>query len=131
MKSPSLCLIAVNGQFADFSLKERVQIAAWNQKKQELSGTDDDHRIKEKIRVTEKDINTTYGDLKLAKCSLSPETVKAKYLGEEDNKQVTLLWHKIVVMNKGQIVEIGTHKELISKQGYYFSLVKDQIELDC
>ncbi|TXC85473.1 peptidase domain-containing ABC transporter [Luteibaculum oceani] len=37
---------------------------------------------------------------------------------------------QIVVMDKGKIMEIGTHKELVAKQGYYFNLVKNQLELD-
>ncbi|MBN2814674.1 MAG: ATP-binding cassette domain-containing protein, partial [Bacteroidales bacterium] len=36
---------------------------------------------------------------------------------------------QIVVMEKGKIVEVGTHKELVSKKGAYFNLVKDQLEL--
>jgi len=34
--------------------------------------------------------------------------------------------HKIVVMKKGEIVEIGTHYELINKKGEYFKLVELQ-----
>jgi ATP-binding cassette subfamily B protein len=37
---------------------------------------------------------------------------------------------QIVVLEKGRIVETGTHKELVNKQGAYFHLVKDQLELD-
>lgn len=36
---------------------------------------------------------------------------------------------KIVVLSQGQIVEIGTHRELIDGKGTYFSLVKNQLEL--
>lgn len=36
---------------------------------------------------------------------------------------------KIVVMDEGRIVETGTHEDLISKQGAYFNLVKNQLEL--
>ncbi len=38
--------------------------------------------------------------------------------------------HQIVVMEKGEIIERGTHKELIAAQGTYFNLVKNQLELD-
>lgn len=34
----------------------------------------------------------------------------------------------IIVMNNGQIVEQGTHEELIKKRGHYYKLVKNQIE---
>ncbi|MDQ1087442.1 peptidase domain-containing ABC transporter [Siphonobacter sp. SORGH_AS_1065] len=37
--------------------------------------------------------------------------------------------HQIVVLNNGEIVEIGTHNDLVERQGYYFSLVKNQLEL--
>jgi len=36
---------------------------------------------------------------------------------------------KIIVLHDGQIVEEGTHKELAYQQGYYYSLVKNQLEL--
>lgn len=37
---------------------------------------------------------------------------------------------QIVVLKSGQIVEVGTHTELVYKKGYYFDLVKDQLELN-
>lgn len=36
---------------------------------------------------------------------------------------------QIIVLEKGQIVEKGTHTELVEKKGAYFNLVKDQLEL--
>jgi ATP-binding cassette subfamily B protein len=36
---------------------------------------------------------------------------------------------QIVVLEKGEIVEIGTHKELTEKRGAYYELVKNQLEL--
>lgn len=36
----------------------------------------------------------------------------------------------IVVMDKGKIVEQGCHSELVQMHGYYYNLVKNQMELD-
>jgi ATP-binding cassette subfamily B protein len=36
---------------------------------------------------------------------------------------------QIVVLEKGEIVEIGTHNELVAKRGEYYNLVKNQLEL--
>lgn len=36
---------------------------------------------------------------------------------------------QIIVLNKGEIVEIGNHEMLINKKGNYFQLVKNQLEL--
>jgi ATP-binding cassette subfamily B protein len=36
---------------------------------------------------------------------------------------------QIVVLEKGEIVEVGTHKELTVKKGAYYNLVKNQLEL--
>lgn len=37
---------------------------------------------------------------------------------------------KIVVFHEGEIVEVGTHAELLLQRGRYFNLVSNQIELD-
>jgi ATP-binding cassette, subfamily B, bacterial len=36
---------------------------------------------------------------------------------------------QIVVLEKGEMVEVGTHAELVAKRGAYFNLVKNQLEL--
>ena len=38
---------------------------------------------------------------------------------------------KIVFLDKGRIIEMGTHSDLIKSKGAYFNLVKDQLELGC
>lgn len=37
--------------------------------------------------------------------------------------------HKIVVLHQGKIEEEGTHEQLAAKRGYYYELVKNQLEL--
>lgn len=36
----------------------------------------------------------------------------------------------IVFIDKGRIVEQGTHEELIRQKGYYYTLVNNQLELN-
>jgi len=36
---------------------------------------------------------------------------------------------QIVVIDRGEIVELGTHEELTAKRGAYYNLVKNQLEL--
>jgi ATP-binding cassette subfamily B protein len=36
------------------------------------------------------------------------------------------LAHRIVVLEKGQIIEIGNHNELIAEQGQYYKMFKLQ-----
>lgn len=36
---------------------------------------------------------------------------------------------QIVVLEKGRIAEIGTHRELAEREGAYYELVKNQLEL--
>ena len=54
------------------------------------------------------------------------------------NKTVVVVAHrlstvknadKIIVLDKGTIVEQGTHNELVEKRSYYYELVKNQLEL--
>ena len=58
--------------------------------------------------------------------------------GSKENKTVVVIAHRlstvkkadqIIVLNKGEIVERGNHNELVLKKGYYFGLVKNQLEL--
>lgn len=37
---------------------------------------------------------------------------------------------QIVVLDQGQIVELGSHSELLAKKGRYFNLVKNQLQLE-
>jgi ATP-binding cassette subfamily B protein len=37
----------------------------------------------------------------------------------------------IIVLEKGKVIEEGTHKELTEKRGAYYTLVKNQLELGC
>lgn len=54
------------------------------------------------------------------------------------NKTVVVVAHrlstvknadKIVVLHEGEIVEEGTHEDLALQKGYYYELVKNQLEL--
>jgi ATP-binding cassette subfamily B protein len=36
---------------------------------------------------------------------------------------------QIIVLDKGEIVELGTHQQLIDLKGNYFNLVRNQLEL--
>ena len=54
------------------------------------------------------------------------------------NKTVLTIAHRlstvinadqIIVLDKGMIVEIGTHSQLTNKKGFYFGLVKNQLQL--
>lgn len=55
-----------------------------------------------------------------------------------EDKTVVVIAHRlstvknadqIVVLDKGQISELGTHQELVAKKGNYYNLVKNQLEL--
>ncbi len=54
------------------------------------------------------------------------------------NKTVVVIAHRlstvvnadqIVVLDKGEVAELGTHKELVALKGIYYGLVKNQLEL--
>jgi ATP-binding cassette subfamily B protein len=39
------------------------------------------------------------------------------------------IMQKIVVLEKGKIVEIGNHQELVKLKGSYYELVRNQLQL--
>lgn len=54
------------------------------------------------------------------------------------NRTVVIVAHRlstvknadnIIVLDKGKVVEQGTHNELTQKRGHYYNLVKNQLEL--
>lgn len=67
------------------------------------------------------------------------ERVIMQRLGEFfEGKTVVVIAHRlstvknadnIVVLEKGQIVEQGTHDQLVKDEGYYYNLIKNQLEL--
>jgi len=70
--------------------------------------------------------------------SRNEKTIMEKLGGFFKEKTVVIVAHRlstvknadqIVVLDKGIILEKGTHKELVKLKGAYFNLVKDQLEL--
>ncbi|WP_396632912.1 peptidase domain-containing ABC transporter [Maribacter sp. R86514] len=66
------------------------------------------------------------------------KTIMSKLQGFFQNKTVVIIAHRlstvknadqIVVLDKGQISEIGNHNELSKLKGAYYNLVKNQLEL--
>ena len=54
------------------------------------------------------------------------------------NKTVLIIAHRlstvknadhIIVIDEGEIKEVGNHSSLIEQKGYYYKLVKNQLEL--
>lgn len=68
------------------------------------------------------------------------ESILVKNLNEIfEGKTVVIVAHRlatiknadnIIVLDKGEIVEIGNEKELLSKKGFYYRLIKNQIILE-
>jgi len=65
-------------------------------------------------------------------------TIMENLSGFFEGKTVVVVAHRlstvqntdnIIVLEKGKIVEEGTHKELTAKKGAYYTLVKNQLEL--
>ena len=66
------------------------------------------------------------------------KTIMENLDGLFENRTVVIVAHRlstvrnadnIIVLDRGKVVEQGTHKELTEKRGYYYELVKNQLEL--
>lgn len=85
--------------------------------------------------------NPSYLFLDEATSSLDAENervIMENFVKFSGGKTVVIIAHRlstvknadqIVVMEKGRVVEVGNHVELISRKGSYFNLVKNQLEL--
>ncbi len=90
-------------------------------------------------RAVYKNPNYIFFDEATNSLDANNETVIMKNLGEFfHNRTVIVVAHRlstvknadqIVVLNKGTIIETGTHLELIALKGEYFTLVRNQLEL--
>lgn len=90
-------------------------------------------------RAVYKDPNYLFFDEATNALDASNEKVIMENLNEFfTNRTVVIIAHRlstvknadqIVVLDKGKIVEVGNHKELIKLKGNYFNLVKNQLEL--
>ena len=86
-------------------------------------------------------INTYYSDLKKAiKIFQNIERLKDSNLNEIfEGKTVIIVAHRlatiknadtIIVLEKGNIVEIGNEETLLSRRGFYYKLIQNQIILE-
>ncbi len=55
-----------------------------------------------------------------------------------NNKTIFIIAHrlstvknadKIIVLEQGEVVEFGTHEQLVQNKSFYFALIKNQLEL--
>ena len=72
--------------------------------------------------------NTRYTAL-MYKVEKKSKGVKVSMQNPEYNKTMSWDDFMIFVLDKGRVVETGTHTELVRKEGHYFTLVSNQLEL--
>ena len=74
-------------------------------------------------------------DNRMNKANDIRNNISRQTAGSSDDKAVNVLNNTafknadlIIVMNEGNVIETGTHKELLEKGGYYTDLVKYQLQ---
>lgn len=109
--APLYARITVNGDYKDISTKRWVQLSAWNQKAQKLSGkSDEDVITREKIRLLNNQINTAYDELKIEKQIITAETIKARTEGNETEPHTIKFLMKYHNEDLKDLIEEGTLK---------------------
>ncbi|WP_342331906.1 site-specific integrase [Pedobacter sp. FW305-3-2-15-E-R2A2] len=118
-RAPLFVRITLNSKFSDISTKKRVDVSAWNQTKQTLSGNGKEEAlVREKIRLLINDINNAYNDLKYENKPLSSETIKARVEGydKEPCTLNSLLSHHNIDL--ASLIEPGTLKNYFSTERF-------------
>lgn len=109
--APLYASITVNGDFKDLATKRKVEISAWNQREQKLSGKADENiSVREKIRLLTNEVNTTYDELRHANEILTAEMVKTKVDGGELNTYTLLFLMNYHNVELKSLIEEGTLK---------------------
>lgn len=117
--APLFVRITLNSKFSDISTKKRVDVSAWNQTKQTLSGNGKEETlVREKIRLLINDINNAYNDLKYEHKPLSSESIKARVEGydKEPCTLNSLLSHHNIDL--ASLIEPGTLKNYFSTERF-------------
>lgn len=118
-RAPLFVRITLNSKFSDISTKKRVDVSAWNQTKQTLSGNGKEEAlVREKIRLVINDINNAYNDLKYENKPLSSEAIKARVEGydKEPCTLNSLLSHHNIDL--ASLIEPGTLKNYFSTERF-------------
>jgi integrase/recombinase XerD len=117
--APMYARIRVNGKFTDISIARTVNIKAWDQKDQKLTGNDQGAKdIREKMRQINNEINNAYDFLRYGKQIVTADNIKAKVEGVEE-EQISLLWlinyHNTEIKT---LLEPGTMKNYYTTERY-------------
>ena len=107
------CRITVNGKKVNISLKQKVNVASWNSKRQKCSGNGVKSR---EINYYLDDIKTnivqSFRELKSENKTLTAQLVKARYLGED--KREHSLCDIIAYHNKTMESNLASQNRLIN-----------------
>ncbi|WP_373516881.1 phage integrase SAM-like domain and Arm DNA-binding domain-containing protein, partial [Pricia sp.] len=125
-QAPLYARITVDGKKLNLSLKHRIEVQLWNPKKQRLKGTGDKaKRLNQHLDEVHSSLFQCYRDLRVANKSITPQTIKSKYLGNDEERVYTLkdiiLYHNSHMFEK---LHWNTSRLYLTSQKYLLLFLK-------
>lgn len=111
--------ITVNGKRVNISLKRKVTLSEWNSSKGRARGTKQESRLLNRyLDQVQSRIYESYEQLRAEKELISAQTIKARFLGEDDNEYSLLTLVDYHNTQMSETLSYGTLKNYFTTQKY-------------
>ncbi|WP_296381400.1 site-specific integrase [Winogradskyella sp.] len=123
--------ITVNGKRVNISLKRKVALSEWNSSKGRARGTKQESRLLNRyLDQVQSRIFESYEQLRAEKELISAQTIKARFLGEDDNEYSLLTLVDYHNTQMSETLSYGTLKNYFTTQKYIKQFLQEKRKKD-